>query len=406
MRLVFAFLGLLFCCLEMQAQDLRAVLESCASAYKETQSAYYEAEVEILEEGTLESFTQKVSFQRTNKKRRMPKFRIDNLEGENHELTQIYNIDNFTILDHNSTLAFQYSKEDYQTFMEKMDLEVLHPFMLPTKFLDTKDRRTKLSLLSDTLVEGVICNRVQTTITTKDEKKERFVQSIYTIEAATSLPIIKQTLIRDSDTKENSSKVKYQTVRYQRYDANAVFPNHHFEFVAEQSPYYLIYMSRSALREQWINQEKAQSTFAYGNIAQDFVVRDSQNKLIDSRELKGKVVVLAFFYENCNPCLPLLQDLELLYRIYGERGLEVIAINPIDSDLLDKDIDKFKYEENISFPVCSIVRKTVEEAYLVYSYPTVFVIDRRGRVCFSHQGHNALFASEIEKVIKSKLRRR
>ena len=95
----------------------------------------------------------------------------------------------------------------------------------------------------------------------------------------------------------------------------------------------------------------------------------------------------------------MLQDLERLYQKYENKKLKIIAINPIDNKQDDYALRMFAKDRKLDYHLCSVKRKTIEDGYLVYSYPTVFVIDRKGRIQFSHQGYNALFFQKIDKSI-------
>jgi peroxiredoxin len=129
-----------------------------------------------------------------------------------------------------------------------------------------------------------------------------------------------------------------------------------------------------------------------------------QGKEFELENHKGKVVIMAFFYNNCSPCIPMLDDLQELYAQYKEKGVEIIALNPVDSKIAKEEMIAFAEEHKLSYHLAQIPKNTIEEMYLVRYFPTIFIIDKKGRVCFSHQGYNTLFKDKISKVVNRKLK--
>lgn len=397
---LFAVVVLPICSNRAQCQNIETVVRCVNSAFEKTNSAYYEARITVSDDKDTNFFTQKVGFRKTNRRKRLPKFNIEHSNGVSVEYNMLYDQKHFTLVDHSSGIADQYRREDYKTFVKKVRTELLHPHMLPFKPFNLRDKHTKYSLLSDTLAFDVPCHRIKTLKRGKDEAGEYIREDIWLIDTLESLPLERKTKIERINPPPRSSKRTYCTIEYLRFDRNAAFEDENFAFQAEESPYYLRHMSIAALKEQWHEQETAQSTFAYGTPARHFSLTNSRNEVINTESLNGKVVILAFFYSNCYPCMPMLQDLERIYRIHSEKGLEILAINPVDGEKGVLELDNFKKENSLSYNVCTARRKTVEQTYLVYSYPTIFVIDRKGRIAFSHQGYNALFFSEVEKAVR------
>jgi peroxiredoxin len=159
-------------------------------------------------------------------------------------------------------------------------------------------------------------------------------------------------------------------------------------------------MSVSALEKEWIEQEKAHRSLAYGNFAENFVATDYNGERIDTKELNDKVLVVAFYYNICPPCMLMLQDLEKLYQNIASEDLKIVAINPIDNQFDNNELREFANKRKLSYHLCGVKRKTIEESYLIYSYPTIFIIDKEGKIRFSHQGYNDLFYEKVDKVIR------
>ena len=100
----------------------------------------------------------------------------------------------------------------------------------------------------------------------------------------------------------------------------------------------------------------------------------------------------------------MLDDLQEIYSQFKDRGVEVVALNPVDTKMEKEQMLSFVKDHNINYYVAQIPKYTVEEMYLVRYFPTIFIIDKKGRVCFSHQGYNTLFKDKISKVVNRKLK--
>lgn len=399
----FVCLAWLFVLPKVEGQDLKALLESCNSVCGQTFSAYYEAEIEICDGAHTHRYLQKTSFQKSKRKRRFTKFNIEHYCDGETQYIMLYDLQNFTLIDTKTKVASQYRKEDFAIFKNEVDTYTLHPYMLTNKPFDLKDKSVEPVFKGDTLINDVFCRRIGKRYSSLYLGKPCIVEEFYTIDALSFEPCEKKVVIWDTVSGAASEVLKTYSLHFTRYDANAAFADSRFMYHKENSPYMLRYMSLSALKEQWKEQEKQQSSFAYGYNAPDFVLTDSDNRLVNTGDLRNKVVVVAFFYLNCPPCMRMLEDLQTIYSSYKDKGLEVIAVNPIDNGLTEAELGDFKRLKRLSYNVCITSRKTIEQSYLVYTYPTIFILDKKGRVVFSHQGYNALFPRKVEKAVKKHL---
>lgn len=130
-----------------------------------------------------------------------------------------------------------------------------------------------------------------------------------------------------------------------------------------------------------------------------FEMTDKDGQIITHESLRGKVVLLDFWFISCGPCWIKFPKLQEIYDRYHSNPLvEIYAVNrPMQRDepgQLYSSIEKREY----SFPV---LRGTQEimDAFNVYVYPSVAIIDQTGKVVFMGEIEKA--EEHIERLLES-----
>lgn len=123
-------------------------------------------------------------------------------------------------------------------------------------------------------------------------------------------------------------------------------------------------------------------------------------KRMNLNDLKGKLVLVDFFYKNCFPCIKALPQLQSLYTKYQSGGLEVIGMDPFDNE--GEELPNFLKLKGITYPVALNVNSIVIE-YKVSAYPTIYLIGKDGRIIFSQIGFGPGDQEDLEKIIISNL---
>ena len=120
-----------------------------------------------------------------------------------------------------------------------------------------------------------------------------------------------------------------------------------------------------------------------GRPAPDFVLGDLAGRSVKLSEMRGRVVLLNFWYSNCPPCRKEMPELARLHERYGSKGLVVLGLN-LDAIFMpqagDSELRKFLSAVTIPYPVL-LADEAVFEAYgRVPVQPTSFLVDRKGDV--------------------------
>jgi peroxiredoxin len=144
-----------------------------------------------------------------------------------------------------------------------------------------------------------------------------------------------------------------------------------------------------------------------GSKAPLFEIKDLKGNAFNiSQHLGQKQFLLVFWSIFCEPCryeMPLIQT---MHKKYGNKDLEVLAV-AIDGDPLKNAIAGFVKQEGFSFRV--LIDELDENEYFkvadpygVAGTPTIYIVDKSGKIAFSKVG--SITEKELEKEITNVLK--
>jgi thiol-disulfide isomerase/thioredoxin len=132
------------------------------------------------------------------------------------------------------------------------------------------------------------------------------------------------------------------------------------------------------------------------SVAPQWSLHSLKGETINLSDLKGKVVLVDFFYEGCAPCMLALPKITSLYEKYKSKGLVVIGIDPVDKK--EDDLKSFLAKRGVTYDVL-LGGKDVERDYHLSGYPTVYIIDKNGKILFDLSGYGAGVENVFEDII-------
>ena len=117
------------------------------------------------------------------------------------------------------------------------------------------------------------------------------------------------------------------------------------------------------------------------------------------QNLRGRVVLIEFWTFACYNCRNTLPTIKSWDNRYRDKGLTIIGVHTPELDIernpgsLRREIA----ELDIKYPVVTDNDYATWKAYKVEAWPTLFVLDKQGRVRWAHVGEGAY--AETEEVI-------
>jgi peroxiredoxin len=129
-------------------------------------------------------------------------------------------------------------------------------------------------------------------------------------------------------------------------------------------------------------------TLTEGNTPPDFSVSDLNGKVYHLKDLKGKVVVLNFWFTHCVGCIAEMPELNQLHQKYlTDSSVVFLAIT---FDDLSK-VQDFLKTHAFSYPIAYDQGDVIKQ-YGLSTYPFSMVVDKENKIVFSN---NALLQGKV-----------
>ena len=121
------------------------------------------------------------------------------------------------------------------------------------------------------------------------------------------------------------------------------------------------------------------------------------------KDLRGRVVLIDFWTFGCYNCRNTLPTIKAWDARYRDKGLTIIGVHTPETET-ERNFEDLRREVaalGIKYPVVSDNDYATWKLYKVEAWPTLFLIDKQGRVRWTHVGEGAY--EETEQVIKNLL---
>lgn len=134
--------------------------------------------------------------------------------------------------------------------------------------------------------------------------------------------------------------------------------------------------------------------------ALDFTVTDINNKTYKLSDLKGKLVVINFWFTQCAPCVKELPELNKLVEKHKNSDIVFLAVTFDEKNKIEKFLEKKAFNYNITPASIKMISD-----YKISSYPTHLIIDETGTIVYQTTGYEKNTVTNLEAKIESLLKK-
>ena len=127
-----------------------------------------------------------------------------------------------------------------------------------------------------------------------------------------------------------------------------------------------------------------------------FTTEDAAGNRVDSSSFRGKLVLLNFWATWCPPCRLEMPDMERLYQEFRDKGLEVVAVNFMESPELVKG---FAEEQKLTYPMLLDAEAEIAGQYGVMRLPESVLIGRKGEVIAKAIGFKEWYKDDLRQLV-------
>ena len=134
-------------------------------------------------------------------------------------------------------------------------------------------------------------------------------------------------------------------------------------------------------------------------LAPEFEANLLNGKKISSKEYKGKIIVLNFWFTGCGPCKQEIPDLNELVKMYKNKDVVFLACALDDDKQLLK---KYLKLNPFSYDIIPDARKIVE-MYKVSAFPTHIIVNKDGIIITRIAGGGIGIKNSLSNIIENNL---
>jgi peroxiredoxin len=170
--------------------------------------------------------------------------------------------------------------------------------------------------------------------------------------------------------------------------------------------FYIVYKTISEIeRKQQAIEQKVEITnnrkkykLQEGTVLKELNFKDNNGNSFTLDSLKGKVIVLNFWFTTCRPCVEEIPDLNRIQEKFKDKEVVFLAVT-FDSK---KKLEEFVKKKPFNFTLVPDSMKIIRQFY-VNSYPTTILIDKDRKIHLIDDLLVFDLMNKIEKMIKNYL---
>ncbi|QTE22264.1 TlpA family protein disulfide reductase [Polaribacter cellanae] len=133
-----------------------------------------------------------------------------------------------------------------------------------------------------------------------------------------------------------------------------------------------------------------------GTDASVFSATDINGNEFSLNSLKGKIIVMNFWFIECKPCVMEMPELNELVKKYKNKDIVFLGFATNSKSR----IDSFLKKKDFYYTIIPNSEKIAID-YKVSGYPTHIIIDKNSKIVYSTTGLGSTTINDIEKTIES-----
>ncbi len=135
----------------------------------------------------------------------------------------------------------------------------------------------------------------------------------------------------------------------------------------------------------------------------EFSLQSLKGEHVAAKDFAGKVLLINFWATWCGPCLQELPHFDKLYKELADDGLVVLAIStdgPETASNVRRTVKRRKWKMPILLDQEGVVSGLLNPRG---TNPFTMVVDRCGRVVYTHEGYNSGDEDVVAKIVRDAL---
>ena len=133
--------------------------------------------------------------------------------------------------------------------------------------------------------------------------------------------------------------------------------------------------------------------------APSFTLAQLNGGEVSLADLRGRVVIMEFWATWCGPCRFSLPSLDVIYRRYRDRGVNVLLINEGESP---EAVRRWS-GRRLTAPILLDEDARVGQTYGVTGIPRLFIVDQAGRIVYAHAGYGGGLERNLKLILETLL---
>jgi len=151
-----------------------------------------------------------------------------------------------------------------------------------------------------------------------------------------------------------------------------------------------------------IAQDENSNIVEKGDKMPEFTLSSTKYGDIDSKDLKGKVVLINIFATWCPPCQQELAEVKkTLWPKYKDNANFVMLT--VGREHTDEELAKYNEKKKFTFPLYPDPKRGFTSKFATISIPRSYLIDKEGKIVYMSIGYNENDFSKLVNLIGEKL---